>query len=240
MAEVNNKNPKTPKYSPEEIEEMKKKTQEKIHKMNDSPYTYAILMETSGEEFESWYSFIRYQGNEEALEHLQNQLKKVDWEIIDDISTFDLEMDYLVSERTAKEMSKVDLNPYSFHRKFDGKLKKIDLRIDGVRSNTKKMSRIFDTLGYGGIEKFIDGEDEDPEDINGDDTDEDETSEEESSEEEEETSSEEDEEDSKKVSKKKTHSHHDRHRSRSKKSQRKEKKSKKPIEIPRFAKAKKH
>jgi hypothetical protein len=128
--------------------------------------TYAILQETSGEESESWLYFIKHQGNEEALVHLNKQLQKIDWYIVDDLSTFDLEIDYLVSERTAKEMSKVDLNHYSFHRKFDGKLKKIDLGIKDHHSNEKKMSKVFDVLGYGKIEDYIDEEDIDPEDIN--------------------------------------------------------------------------
>src|SRR5688572_5638785 len=92
-------------------------------------YTYAILQETSGEESESWYYFIRYQGNEEALQHLQKQLEKIDWYLLDDtdVCTFDLELDYLVCEKTAKEMTKVDLNHFSFHRKFDGKLQMVDI-----------------------------------------------------------------------------------------------------------------
>ena len=40
---------------------------------------YAILMETSSEEYESWYYFIRVEGNEENLNHLilsSNDLKR--------------------------------------------------------------------------------------------------------------------------------------------------------------------
>lgn len=153
-------------------------------------YTYALLMETSGEECESWYSFIRYQGNEEALQHLQNQLEQVEWEIVDDLSTFDLELENLVSEQTAKEMTKVDLNHTSFHRKFDGKLKKIDLKFKNHKSKVKKMTKAFDVLGYGGIEKFIDKEDVDLEDVNND-SDTEESSEESNEDEESSTASEE-------------------------------------------------
>ena len=127
--------------------------------------TYAILQETSGEESESWLYFIKYQGNEEALLDLGKQLEKIDWYIVDDLSTFDLETDFLVCEKTAKEMTKVDLNHCSFHRKFDGKLKKINLGLKDSYSNEKKMSKVFDVLGYGSIEDFIDQEDIDPEDI---------------------------------------------------------------------------
>lgn len=126
---------------------------------------YAILQETSGEESESWLYFIKYNGNEEALEYLQKQLKQVRWYIIEDLSTFDLETDFLVSESTAKEMTKVDLNHYSPHRKFDGKLKMIDLNFKDKYKNEKKMAKTFDVLGYGKIDRYIDQEDIDPEDL---------------------------------------------------------------------------
>lgn len=127
--------------------------------------TYAVLQETSGEECESWLYFIKYQGNEEALAHLEKQLDQVEWYIVDDLSTFDLETKYLVSETTAKEMTMIDLNHYSFHRKFDGKLKKIDLGFKDSHKNEKKMSKAFNVLGYGKIEEFIDQEDVNPEDL---------------------------------------------------------------------------
>lgn len=132
---------------------------------NKQEYTYALLQETNGEECESWYYFIRYQGNEEALDHLEKQLESVDWYTLDDLSTFVIETQYLVSERTAKEMTKVDLNPTSFHRKFDGKLQMIDLGLNGITSTKKKMIRVFDKISYGQIEDYIDGEDIDPEDM---------------------------------------------------------------------------
>ena len=84
-------------------------------------YRYAIFMETNGEEFESWYNFIRYEGNEEAQQHLQKYLDKVDFYILDDMSTFDLDIEHLVSEDTARQMCMVDLNAFMFHRKFNGK-----------------------------------------------------------------------------------------------------------------------
>ena len=74
---------------------------------NDTVYTYATLMETNGEEVESWYFFIRKEGNEDALNFLNDQLDKVDFYIVDDLSTFDLEIDYFVSEQTAKQMTKI-------------------------------------------------------------------------------------------------------------------------------------
>lgn len=128
-------------------------------------YTYATLMETSGEECESWYYFIRYQGNEEALQHLNKQLESVDWYVLDDLSTFDLELEFLVSEQTAKEMTKIDMNHTSHHRKFDGKLEKITFPFKKKDSDEKKMKRVYDVLSYGQIEDYIDQEDIDEEDL---------------------------------------------------------------------------
>jgi hypothetical protein len=126
---------------------------------------YAILMETNDEEFEQWYYFIKVEGNEENLEYLHKQLKKIDWEIMEDLSAFELDMDYFVSAQTAKEMSKVSLNYYSDHRKFDGKLKKIDFDFRKKDGNETKICKVFDTVGYGKIEDYISDEDVDEEDL---------------------------------------------------------------------------
>lgn len=126
---------------------------------------YATLMETSGEEQESWYYFIKVDGNEEALKKLQEQLEKVDWYILEDLSTFDMDLDYYVSASTAKEMTKLELNHCSFHRKFDGKLKNIDFEFKKKDGNETKICKVFDVLGYGQIEEFIDDEDIDDEDL---------------------------------------------------------------------------
>lgn len=146
--------------------EQSTKTPERESKndIRNSNLKYAVLQETNGEECESWLYFIKYQGNEEALSHLEKQLNSVDFYVIDDMSTFDLETTYLVSEQTAKEMSKIDLNHYSFHRKFDGVLQKIDLNLRDSYNNKKKIKQVFKTLGFGKIEDYIDLEDIDPED----------------------------------------------------------------------------
>jgi len=60
---------------------------------------YIVLCETSGREFESWYNFIKYEGNEKALEYLQKQLEKIDMYILDDFSTFDLDLDHFFRGR---------------------------------------------------------------------------------------------------------------------------------------------
>lgn len=126
---------------------------------------YVILQEFNDEECESWLYFLRLQGNEDALRKLQSQLEDIDWYVMDGQSTFDLDLDHPVSATTAKEMTKVELNAYSFHRKFDGKLKEINFEFKRKDSNKTKMCKVYDMLGYGQIEKFIDDEDLDEEDL---------------------------------------------------------------------------
>lgn len=126
---------------------------------------YVILQEFNDEECESWLYFLRLQGNEDALRKLQSQLEDIDWYVMDGQSTFDLDLDHPVSATTAKEMTKVELNAYSFHRKFDGKLKEINFDFKRKDSNKTKMCKVYDMLGYGQIEKFIDDEDLDEEDL---------------------------------------------------------------------------
>jgi hypothetical protein len=122
-------------------------------------YRYAILMETNGGEYESWYNFIRYEGNEDALEHLEEQFKKVDFHVLDDLSTFDLELKRLVSETTAREMCKVDVNAYMFHRKFDGKLEKIDFKFSKRDDDDTKIEKVNERIGMGDIDQYITHED---------------------------------------------------------------------------------
>ncbi len=129
------------------------------YKKEMTDYKYAVLQETNGKEFESWLYFIRHDGNEEALAHLQKELTKVDWYILDDLSTFDLELENLVSERTAKEMTKIVLNHVQPHRKFDGKLKMVDFGFRSKDSNDKRIVRVFKKLGIGMISDFVEEED---------------------------------------------------------------------------------
>jgi hypothetical protein len=102
---------------------------------------------------------------EKNLHNLQIQLESVDWYVLDDLSTFDLDLEHLVSETTAKELTKLELNHHSFHRKFDGVLDKVELNLRTKDKNEKKMVKVFDILGYGQIEDYIDGEDIDEEDL---------------------------------------------------------------------------
>jgi hypothetical protein len=132
---------------------------------------YVVLCETSGREFESWYYFIRYQGNEKALEYLQKQLEKIDMYILDDFSTFDLDLDHFFSEQTAKEMTMLEVNSYSFHRKFDGKMEMISLGLKKRDDNDDMLEKLFDKLGLGQIEDYVEDEDVDTDDLASSDSD---------------------------------------------------------------------
>jgi hypothetical protein len=128
--------------------------------------SYATLMETSGKYNESWLTFIRKDGNDEALKHIQEQLEKVEqWDIIDNWSTFALDTEHLVSAQTAKEMTTLDLNYRWFNRKFDGKLDMINLKFKKRDDDEKKIGKSFDQLGDGRIEDFISDEDVDSGDL---------------------------------------------------------------------------
>ena len=143
---------------------------------------YVALMETNGKECESWYYFIKYEGNEENLKYLWDQLESVEWYVLDDLSVFDLDLDHFVSAKTAKEMTKLELNSYAFHRKFDGVLQRIDLGFKKKDKTEKKIGKAFDLLSYGQIEDYIDEEDLDSEDLTENESDEDDETSEESSE----------------------------------------------------------
>lgn len=132
------------------------------HKMDGK---YAILMETSPDEFESWYYFIRIEGNEENLALLQKHIESIEWFAMDDNNVFDIELEHPVSALTAKEMTKIDVNHCSWHRKFDGVLKPVTFNFKKKDSVEKKMIRINDLISNGQIENFIDDEDIDEEDL---------------------------------------------------------------------------
>ena len=122
--------------------------------------TYAILMESNENEVESWYYFLKVENNEKSLEYLNTQLEKIDMVFEDNLNTFILELENPVSEQTAKEMCKVDLNHTGFHRKFDGKLEIINFNLKKRDSNMKMLKKLNKKLMNQGIENFIDNEDE--------------------------------------------------------------------------------
>ena len=136
---------------------------------------YITLVENNFIENETWYYFIIKENNEEEIGFLQKQLDSIEWYIDGDLSVFNLDVKNPVSAETAKFMSKIDVNSYMFHRKFDGKLKKINFKFgsknkDNSKIMLKKMKKVFDLLSYGRIDKFIDDEDIDTDDLESDDS----------------------------------------------------------------------
>lgn len=140
--------------------------------------TYATLMETNCEYHESWYTFIRWQGNEETLQSLRKQLESVEWHCEDEEnmeSSFDLDTDYLVSEETARDMTKLDMNSVMFHRKFDGKMQPVELNLEvfqpsenmNRKTRKRKASKVCDRnimkvnriLAMGRIDVYLEDED---------------------------------------------------------------------------------
>lgn len=140
----------------------KKSTVKTSHNMEGK---YAVIQEFNDEESEAWLYFIRYEGNEENLKFLADQIEKIDWYLIEDCSTFDIDLEHLVSAQTAKEMTKVNLNSHQWHRKFDGKLEKIKFKFKKKHDNEDRMYIVFDKIGYGAISDFIDDEDIDTDDL---------------------------------------------------------------------------
>ena len=133
---------------------------------------YITLVETNFIENETWYYFINKENNEKEIDFLQKQLDSIEWYINGDLSVFNLDVKNPVSAETAKFMSKIDVNSYMFHRKFDGKLKKIDFKFSSKnKDNSKKMKKVFDLLSYGQIDNFIDDEDIDTDDLESEDND---------------------------------------------------------------------
>lgn len=120
---------------------------------------FAVIMETSGEECESWYYFVKHEGNEDALDGLKSQLETVEQTtVFDDISTFDVDTEHLVSEQTVDDMILIEVNSVMYHRKFTGVMKSIDLKLKNREKDTKKLYKIDAKLGNGLIERYLSGE----------------------------------------------------------------------------------
>lgn len=124
----------------------------------DQDNKYVIMMETTDTLQESIYYFLKYNGNEEIIGCLSSQISNIIWYNFDGMSTFDLDTTNIVSESTAVEMCKVCLNS-SPHRKFDGRLKHIDFEFLEEDTDEIKIEKVFDLIGLGKIENYIDQED---------------------------------------------------------------------------------
>jgi hypothetical protein len=122
-------------------------------------YTYVVLQEVNESETESWQYFIRWEGNEDEIQHLHKIIQSIDWIPIEECSIFYSNIDNRVSERTAKEMSRLDFGSKWRNRKFDGKLERINFGFKKRDRTIEKMHKIFDHIGYGQIEDYVGDED---------------------------------------------------------------------------------
>uniref|UniRef100_A0A6C0LVY0 Uncharacterized protein n=1 Tax=viral metagenome TaxID=1070528 RepID=A0A6C0LVY0_9ZZZZ len=121
---------------------------------------YAVLMETSSVDFESWYYFVKYNGNEEELKNISTQFSKIETPTVyDDINIFDIDVVNLVNEQTASDIIMLELNSVSYHRKFDGVLKNVDFDFEEDDNDMHRLYKIFDVLGNGNIDEYISDED---------------------------------------------------------------------------------
>jgi|694.fasta_scaffold19997_5 hypothetical protein len=125
---------------------------------------YAVLAETNNQFKETWYYFIRHDTNIDALDYLYKQLDSIEWEYLENYSTFSLDLENLVSPQTAKELTKICINDGSSHRKFDGTLEFVHFEFRKKDNNIVRLIKICETIGSGNIENYIDCEDFDPED----------------------------------------------------------------------------
>ena len=120
---------------------------------------YAVLMETSGPDYESWYYFIKYEGNEEALKYINDQLNEiVDDVVYEDMSKFDIDLVNLVSLECVNQMIMLELNSVTYHRRFDGKLQMIDFGFKKKDKDTKRLLKVDETIGNNLFENFIEDE----------------------------------------------------------------------------------
>lgn len=122
-------------------------------------YTYVVFQEVNESETESWQYFIRWEGNEDEIQHLHKIIQSIDWIPIEECSIFYSNVENRVSERTAKEMSRLDFGSKWRNRKFDGKLERINFGFKKRDRTIEKMHKIFDHIGYGQIEDYVGDED---------------------------------------------------------------------------------
>jgi hypothetical protein len=117
---------------------------------------YAILMETSHSDCESWYYFIQYRNNEEALKSISRQLELIQdlGQVGADVNFFDIDIDNLVSETCVDEMILLELNSVSYHRKFHGILEMIDFKFRDTDNDSDMVHKVFDTIGDNLLESF--------------------------------------------------------------------------------------
>lgn len=117
---------------------------------------YVVLMETSGPDCESWYYFIKHDGNEDALRFLSSQLESIDMDVVyEDMSKFDIDIENLISLEAVNQFIMLELNSVMYHRRYDGKLEMIDFGFKKSAKDSKRLLIIDEMLGGGKIDMYV-------------------------------------------------------------------------------------
>ena len=125
-----------------------------VYKMSVSKYV--VLMETSGPDYESWYYFIKNDGNEDALRFLSSQLESIDMDVVyEDMSKFDIDIENLISLEAVNQFIMLELNSVMYHRRYDGKLEMIDFCFKKSDKDSKRLLIIDEMLGGGKIDMYV-------------------------------------------------------------------------------------
>lgn len=120
---------------------------------------YVVLKEQTDDSDNTMYNFIRFDGNEKALERLHKDLERVecwDWDYTN--CAFELDIEHPVCEQTAREMCVITVNEY-YSRKFDGVLTPINFGFNESDSQKKVLKKITKCLYDGMIERHVTNED---------------------------------------------------------------------------------
>ena len=121
--------------------------------------SYCVFCETNLQYLESWYTFIKKEGNEIALRSLQKQLDEVVWDTDPDSGHFQLDLENTVTPASARQMIHIDLGNKFFHQKFDGLMKEVDLKISKKDKDRVKVRKANRVLQKNGIRRFLEAED---------------------------------------------------------------------------------
>ena len=117
---------------------------------------YVVLQEQESDSDGDMYYFIKYDGNEESLKSLADQIGKIEkwtWEY----PIYTIDMDHMVSEFTANEMCQLEINSY-LHGKYN-KFLPVDFHFKAKDSDEKMQKRVFKVFGNNGIFEYLQDED---------------------------------------------------------------------------------
>jgi len=111
-------------------------------------HQFAILAEYDCQTVETFLTFIQYQGNEDALAQLADYIDMARMRIPPrDVSTFFLDLETLVSDRTATEMAATHISVRHPPRKLIGTLAIPVLAMEPTDSLVSFARKLYNTIG---------------------------------------------------------------------------------------------